>query len=69
VRVRDPREWGLPSFGVNQDLLLGLGDSYFVYPTDFHKYAERFRDNFIHGGISLEEMALPVAVLRGRGRG
>lgn len=66
IKVKDPLKWGIHSKGVNIDLLLAKQDAYFVYPTEFNKYADRFRDNFIHGGISLEEMVLPVAVLRSK---
>ncbi len=67
IRIRDPEAWGLPPFGVNTDLVLARGDNYFVFPTEFHKYAGRFRDSFLHGGVSLEEMVVPVATLKGRG--
>ncbi len=66
IRSREPRDWGLPAYGVNSDLLLAREDAYFVYPTEYNKYAERFRDNFVHGGVSLEEMVLPVAILKGK---
>jgi len=66
VRIREPEKWGIASRGINEDLLLTREDFYFVYPTDFNKYADRFRDSFLHGGISLEEMVLPVATLRGK---
>ncbi|MCB2200029.1 bifunctional response regulator/alkaline phosphatase family protein [bacterium] len=68
VRVREPERWGIPKSSLNEDLLLAREDYYFVYPTDFNKYADRFRDSFLHGGISLEEMVLPVAVLKKKAR-
>ncbi|MCB2211860.1 response regulator [bacterium] len=68
VRVRQPDTWAIGPTGLNDDLILAKGDNYFVYPTEFNKYAEKFRDNFVHGGISLEEMVLPLAVLRSRER-
>jgi hypothetical protein len=37
-----------------------------VYPTEFNHYAQRYRDSFQHGGISLEEMILPVIILEPR---
>ena len=42
-------------------------DFYFIYPTKFHEYESKYRGSFQHGGISLEEMILPVATLRPRG--
>lgn len=67
VRVREPEAWGVPAPALNSDLLLARDNNYFVYPTGFHKYAEKFNDSFLHGGISLDEMVLPVAVLKHRG--
>jgi CheY-like chemotaxis protein len=66
ARVRQPETWGIGPSAINDDLILAKGDNYFVYPTDFNRYADKFRDNFVHGGISLEEMVLPLAVLRSR---
>lgn len=68
IRIREPESWGIPAGGVNTDLILAREDNYFVYPTDYNHYAEKFRDNFVHGGVSLEEVVLPVAVLRSRKR-
>lgn len=66
IRVRKPEEWGLLSRGVNTDYLFARTDNFFVYPNEFNKYADKFRDSFLHGGISLEEMVLPVATLRAK---
>lgn len=68
VKVRDLEAWGLPKERVNTDLVLARDAKFFVYPTEFHKYAEKFHDSFLHGGISLEEMVVPVATLRSRER-
>ncbi len=66
VRVKEPLKWGLPRRGVNTEYILAAEDYYFVYPTNYHKYLELYRDSFQHGGISLDEMALPVVTLRGK---
>ena len=68
IRIRRPETWGMPVRGVNQEVLLATEGAYFIYPTEFNRYAERFRDSFLHGGVSLEEMVLPVATLRARVR-
>ncbi len=64
IRVRKPELWGIPSGGLNHDLLLAREDSFFVYPNEFHKYADKFRDSFLHGGVSLEEVILPIVTMR-----
>jgi hypothetical protein len=67
IEVKDPKQFGLPARGINTNYLIALEDYYFVYPTNYHQYLAMFRDSFQHGGVSLEEMILPVAILEGKG--
>lgn len=67
VRIADPGEYKLPSRGVNSTYMLAKGDGYFVYPTDYNKYRSKFQDTFQHGGISMEELVLPVITLEPKG--
>ncbi|MBI4539838.1 MAG: response regulator [Gemmatimonadetes bacterium] len=46
--------------------LIALEDYFFVYPTKLREYQARYRGSFLHGGISPEEMILPVAILAPR---
>jgi hypothetical protein len=46
--------------------LVALEDVFFVYPTKLCQYQARYRGSFLHGGISPEEMILPVALLTPR---
>lgn len=62
--IEKPQEFGLPSLGHVNSYLIAKEDYYFVYPTNYHKYQNRYRDTFQHGGVSMEEMILPVATLR-----
>jgi DNA-binding NarL/FixJ family response regulator len=43
--------------------LLALEDYFFVYPTKLREYQARYRGSFLHGGVSPEEMLLPIAVM------
>ncbi|HYV97197.1 MAG TPA: PglZ domain-containing protein, partial [Gemmatimonadaceae bacterium] len=47
-------------------VLLATGDSFFVYPTKLREYQHRYRGAFLHGGVSPEEMILPVSLLSPR---
>ncbi len=58
--IKDPREFKLPMRGININYIIAKEDYYFVYPTNYHKYLNYYRDSFQHGGISMEEMILPV---------
>jgi hypothetical protein len=66
VVVQDPRVFRLPRFSMNTTYLLAREDFYFVYPTNFNEYQRKFANTFVHGGISLPELVLPVATLKPR---
>ncbi len=63
IFVKNPEDYMLPRRGVTINYIIAKEDFYFVYPTDYHKYLEQYHDSFQHGGISLEEMILPVVTL------
>lgn len=65
--IKDPEAWKIPAGGVATTCVIAKDDRYFVYPTDYHRYLAKYRDSFQHGGISLEEMVLPVVILESRG--
>jgi hypothetical protein len=63
LHVKEPRELQLPSDGLNTHFILAKENYYFVYPTNYHEYERQYRGSFQHGGISMEEMILPCAVM------
>ena len=68
VILRKPMEFMLPDDGVNKNYVLAREDYYFVYPTRFHEFERQYRGSLQHGGISVEEMILPLVTLTPRGR-
>jgi CheY-like chemotaxis protein len=60
IFVKNPLEFKLPRRGVATNYIIAKEDYYFVYPTDYHKYLNQYRDSFQHGGVSIEEIILPV---------
>lgn len=66
MQISDPTEFKLPRMGITVNNIIAKEDYYFVYPTDFHYYQQKYRDSFQHGGISLEEMIIPVVELEPR---
>jgi len=64
VMIKKPQDFNLPAYSFNTTYIIAKEDYYFVYPTKFHEYQRQYKNSFQHGGVSLEEMILPVAVLR-----
>ena len=56
----------LPRRGLGANTLLASGDSFFVYPTKLREYQSRYRGSFLHGGVTPEEVILPLALLTPR---
>ena len=57
----------LPRRGAGANTLLATNDCFFVYPTKLREYQSRYRGSFLHGGVTPEEVILPLALLTPRG--
>ncbi|HJP56699.1 MAG TPA: response regulator [Gemmatimonadales bacterium] len=66
ILVDDLASFGLPARSPGTRLLLATGDRFFVYPTKLREYQARYRGAFLHGGVSPEEVILPIALLTPR---
>ena len=64
--IKEPSAYRLPGEEARKSYVLAKEDYYFVYERQFHVYKEIFQGSFQHGGVSLEEMILPCAVLEPR---
>ncbi|NUN70787.1 MAG: bifunctional response regulator/alkaline phosphatase family protein [Bacteroidetes bacterium] len=63
IFLKNPKDFKLPQRAVTTNYIVAKEDYYFVYPTEYHKYLNQYRDSFQHGGISMEEMILPVITM------
>jgi len=68
LSTADPKDLRLPPGRLGQHYVIATGDTYMVYPTKLREYQARYRDAFLHGGISPEEMVVPVALMTPRPR-
>jgi hypothetical protein len=60
LAFRDPREAGLPVPTVNSSFIFAKGDLYLCYPNNYNQFANYYRNTFQHGGVSMEEVIIPV---------
>jgi predicted AlkP superfamily pyrophosphatase or phosphodiesterase len=61
--VPNPKAAFLPSRNVSTSYIFAQGSDFFVYPNNYNYYANYYNNTFQHGGISLEEMIVPVITL------
>lgn len=59
--IRNPHDAMLPKLHVSSSFVFAKEDSYFVYPNNYNHFVNFYNESFQHGGISLEEMIVPVA--------
>jgi CheY-like chemotaxis protein len=60
LAFRDPKEIGLPVPNINSSYIFAREDTFLVYPNNYNYYVSYYRNTFQHGGVSLEEMIVPV---------
>jgi hypothetical protein len=53
----------LPALGHKINYLLAKDDYYFLYPNEQRKYKNKLKGSFQHGGISMEEMMVPILIM------
>ncbi len=61
--ITKPKQVGLPCPNVSSSYIFCTANDFFAYPNNFNYYAQFYRDTFQHGGISMEEMLVPIITL------
>ena len=64
--ITRPSEIHLPSPNVSTRYIFATGRDFFAYPNNYNHYVSYYTDTFQHGGISMEEMIIPLITLSGR---
>ena len=61
--IKTPEKAFLPRTNLSSKYIFAMNRDYLVYANNFNQYAAYYRDTFQHGGISMQEMILPLAYL------
>lgn len=64
--ITRPKDFGLPTPNVSTAYIFASGRDFFAYPNNYNYYVQYYTDTFQHGGISLEEMIIPLITLTPR---
>tara|TARA_Y100000022_G_scaffold76989_1_gene66464 strand:- start:137 stop:610 length:474 start_codon:yes stop_codon:yes gene_type:complete len=59
----DPSKFYLPKQNISSKYIFAKEDLYFVYQNNYNKYVNFYKNTYQHGGISLEEMLLPIIII------
>lgn len=63
---RNPEKIGLPRINVSTTYVFTKEDTFFAYPNNYNHYVNHYRDTFQHGGVSLEEIIVPIITLKAK---
>lgn len=66
--VRKPESIFLPKLNVSSTYVFATEDYFFAYPNNYNYYVKYYNDTFQHGGLSLEEMIIPIISLSSKNR-
>lgn len=66
MEVRKPEEVMLPQPNISTAYIFAKEDYYLCYPNNYNHFVNYYRNTFQHGGISLEEMIVPIGFFESR---
>ena len=61
--IKQPARYGLPAPNVSTTYIFASPDDFFAYPNNYNYYVQYYTGTFQHGGISMEEMLVPLITL------
>ncbi|MDG2455062.1 MAG: bifunctional response regulator/alkaline phosphatase family protein [Bacteroidia bacterium] len=61
--VKNPHDAMLPKLHMSSSYIFSRENDFFVYPNNLNHYAKYYKDTFQHGGVSMEEMMIPLIAL------
>ena len=61
--MHNPRKFGLPSPNVSSSYIYACNEDFFSYPNNYNYYVQYYTGTFQHGGISLQEMLVPLVTM------
>ena len=61
--IKSPEKFGLPTLNLSSTYIFASDNDFFAYPNNYNYYVGYYKDTFQHGGISMEEMIIPLVTL------
>lgn len=63
LEFTQPSRVGLPQAHLSDRYVFSLSNDFFAYPNNYNYYVQYYKDTFQHGGVSLEEMLVPIITM------
>lgn len=65
--IHNPKKYGLPAPNLSSVFIFATNEDFFSYPNNYNYYVQYYTGTFQHGGISLQEMLVPLVTLDPKG--
>lgn len=65
--MKDPKKFNLPSPNLSSTYIYACNEDFFSYPNNYNYYVQYYTGTFQHGGISMEEMLVPLVTMTPKG--
>ncbi len=62
--IKRPEEYFLPKQNVSSKYIFAKEDMYFVYQNNYNQFVNMYKNTYQHGGVSLEEILIPLVTLK-----
>ena len=64
--MTNPKHFGLPAPNLSSTFIYACNEDFFSYPNNYNYYVQYYTGTFQHGGISMQEMLVPLITLTPR---
>ncbi len=61
--LKNPEKAMLPKSNISSRYIFAINNDFLIYQNNYNHYASYYKDTFQHGGISMQEILLPVILL------
>ena len=66
LEIERPEDYFLPKQNVSSKYIFAKEDLYFVYQNNYNQFVNIYKNTYQHGGVSLEEMLIPIVTLKSK---
>lgn len=64
--IKEPSKAFLPAPNLSTAYVFSTGNDFFAYPNNYNYYVSHYKESFQHGGISMEEMIIPLITMKSK---
>ncbi len=64
--ILNPNDAYLPKTNISSTYVFAQGTDFFAYPNNYNYYVKYYKDTFQHGGVSLQEMIIPLIHMKSK---